>query len=340
MPMPRFWANPPARPGWQARALAPLAWAWAAATRRRLARGAWARAGVPVICVGNLTAGGAGKTPTVIALAQALAGRGHAVHILSRGHGGSLQGPARVDPLRHRAAEVGDEPLLLAAFAPVWICRDRAAAARAAVAAGAEALLLDDGFQNPGLHKDLSLVVVDAAFGFGNGRVMPAGPLREPVSEGLARADLTLAIGPEAARARLAAAWPALGALPMLAGELRPLPTGMDWAGLRALAFAGIGRPEKFFGTLRSLGVELAATRSFADHAPYDRRLLARLEADARAAGAQLVTTEKDAVRLPAAFRAEVLVLPVRLEIADPAPLEAALARLGLAPQGAPDRSR
>lgn len=329
MRAPGFWGNPPDRPGWMAHMLAPLGWIWARVTARRVAR-AGARVGVPVICVGNLTVGGAGKTPTVTALAQRLAARGRGVHILSRGHGGGLTGPVRVDDRAHSAAEVGDEPLLLAPFAPVWVGRDRVACARAAVAAGAEVLLMDDGFQNPGLAKDLSLVVVDAGFGFGNGRVMPAGPLREPVAAGLARADLVLVIGPEAARAEFGATWPEVAALPGLAGEVTPLATGMDWAGLRALAFAGIGRPEKFFATLRGLGAEVVAQRSFDDHEPYEGRMLARLEVEARARGAQLVTTEKDAVRLPVAFRPKVLVVPVRLERVDWAPLDAALERLGI----------
>jgi tetraacyldisaccharide 4'-kinase len=331
MRAPRFWANPPARPGAAARLLAPLAAAWAWAARRRLARGTPARLAVPVICVGNLTAGGAGKTPTVIAIVERLRARGVSVHVVSRGHGGSLDGPLRVTERRHTAAEVGDEPLLLAAFAPVWIGRDRAAAARAAEAAGAAAIVMDDGFQNPSLAKDLSIVVVDAGYGFGNGRVIPAGPLREPVAAGLARADLLLPIGEPADRERLLAAWPQAAALPVLAGRLAPLPTGMDWHGLRALAFAGIGRPRKFFATLRSLGAEIVAARAFGDHAAYDARLLARLESEARSKSAQLVTTEKDAVRLPPAFRSKVLVLPVRLELVDWSPLDTALARLGLA---------
>lgn len=330
MRAPPFWANPPGAPGWQARLLAPLGWLWAAATRRRLARGPWARVGVPVICVGNLTVGGTGKTPTVAALAALLAARGVAAHVVSRGHGGAHPGPVRVDARRHSAAEVGDEPLLLAAVATVWVGRDRTAAALSAVAAGAEAVILDDGFQNPGLAKDLSIVVVDAGIGFGNGRVMPAGPLREPVAEGLARAGLVLLLGDPAGRAAALRDCPELAAAPRLEGALAPLATGMDWRGLRAFAFAGIGRPEKFFATLRGLGAELAGARGFADHAAYHPRLLARLALDARLAGAQLVTTEKDAVRLPVEFRRQVLVLPVRLDLVDPGPLEARLAALGL----------
>jgi len=326
MRAPRFWARPPAAPGWQAHLLAPLAWLWTLATGLRVARPPAARLRVPVICVGNLTVGGAGKTPTVIALVEYLRARGRVAHVVSRGHGGSLIGPVLVEERVHSAAEVGDEPLLLAAFGPVWVARDRAAAGHAAAAAGAEVVVMDDGFQNPSLARDLSILVIDADFGFGNGRVMPAGPLREPVPSGVARADLVLAIGPEPRRDRLLAEWPELEGLPLLAGKLVPLATGMDWRGLRALAFAGIGRPEKFFATLRGLGVDLAGTRGFADHAPYSIALVARLEAEARSKRAQLVTTEKDAVRLPQAMRAKVLVLPVRLEIADWGPLDAALA--------------
>jgi tetraacyldisaccharide 4'-kinase len=320
MRAPGFWYRPAGV--WSA-LLAPLGWVYAAATARRLRR-AGCRPAVPVICVGNLVAGGAGKTPTVIALVERLAARGHAVHVVSRGYGGSLEGPVRVEA-RHGAAEVGDEPLLLSAFAPVWVARDRAAGVRAAEGAGARVVVLDDGFQNPAVVPSLSLIVVDAAKGFGNGRCIPAGPLREPVGVGLARADLVLTIGEAAAQAAFQPV-----PVPRLRGALKPLQMGMDWRGERVLAFAGIADPERFFATLRAEGAEVIRGEALADHAALSETLLRRLEAEARAAGAQLVTTEKDAARLAPAWRAKVLTLVVRLQVEDWTALDAAFERLGL----------
>ncbi len=322
---PSFWANPPDRPGWQARLLAPLAAIWAIVTARRIARGTGHRAGVPVICVGNINVGGTGKTPTVISLLDRL---GAGTHVVARGYGGKEKGPLRVDERRHSADDVGDEPLLVSAFAPTWIARDRAAAVRAAEAAGARVIVLDDGLQNPSVAKDLKIVVADAATGFGNGRVMPAGPLREPVAAGLARADLVLSIGNPDAQERFRRMWGDAISVPHAKGSLEVLPTGMDWKGLRVLAFAGIGRPEKFFATLRSVGAEIVRTEALDDHQPLGDALIARLEQDARSWSAQLVTTEKDAVRLPSASRQGVLTLPVRLAMDDEAALDAALAGL------------
>jgi len=327
---PEFWQNPAATPGWQARALAPVAALYAAATARRVAQTPGFRAKVPLICVGNLNIGGSGKTPTAIALASRLTARGLAVHIVSRGYGGQMAGPVRVVEGHHSAADVGDEPLLLAAFTPTWVARDRAAGAQAAQVAGAEVILLDDGFQNPALHKDLSIIVVDAAVGFGNGRVLPAGPLREPVTAGLKRGDAVVSIGSDKAQTALGANWPEITTLPRLQAALKPLKMGMDWQGARVLAFAGIGRPEKFFHSLAQEGAEIVASHSFADHAPYSKVALQRLLKEAVQKNAQLVTTEKDAARLPASFRPQVLAFPVRLIFEDDSKLENLLKNAGV----------
>src|SRR4051794_25897925 len=194
MPMraPEFWHEPP---GLAAGLLAPAGAAWDLAARLRRAAARPYRAPLPVLCVGNLVAGGSGKTPVALSLARLFTDRGIAVHVVTRGYRGKLRGPVQVDPARHDADAVGDEALLLAAVAPCWVAKDRAPGIAAAVKAGAQAILLDDGFQNPSVAKDLSLVVVDAEYGFGNGRVMPAGPLREPVAAGAAPAGAGGVVG-------------------------------------------------------------------------------------------------------------------------------------------------
>ncbi|MCU4652430.1 tetraacyldisaccharide 4'-kinase [Roseibacterium sp. SDUM158016] len=325
MRAPAFWYRPP---GLLSALLSPFGALYAAGTARRLAGGARERVGVPVICIGNINAGGTGKTPSAIALAMRLSSRGIAAHVVTRGHGGSLEGPVRVDERRHRAAETGDEALLLAAFAPTWVAKDRLAGARAAVGAGAQVILLDDGFQNPSLTHDLSIVVVDAARGFGNRRVLPSGPLREPVETGLARADFVLAIGPDEAQVRFAGTEGRHIPCPVVQGRLEPLPTGLPMDGLPVLAFAGIGHPEKFFATLRELGADLKAAHALSDHQPLSDALMSRMLREAKTLGAQVVTTEKDAVRLPPALRPQVMTVPVRLQVADWGPLDEALARL------------
>jgi tetraacyldisaccharide 4'-kinase len=298
---PDFWA----KPGLLSDLLLPLAWGHAGLSAARRALTKPKRVGVPVLCVGNLVAGGAGKTPVVLRLAQMLSEAGHRPHILSRGYGGNLRGPQRVDPTQHSAAEVGDEPLLLARVAPTWIGRDRVATGEAAMAHGANVLLLDDGFQNPSLQQDLALVVVDSEYGFGNCRVIPAGPLREPIKTALARARAVIVMG--AGRNDLP-----LAGTKMLKARLVARDVG-SLKGARLVAFAGIGRPRKFFTTLREVGAVLVAERGFPDHHRYQETELDQLARAAASQGATLITTEKDFVRLDPRWRARVTALRVEV---------------------------
>jgi tetraacyldisaccharide 4'-kinase len=259
-----------------------------------------------------------------LSLAALLAARGIAAHIVMRGYGGRLAGPLRVDPAAHDAGDVGDEALLAAIRAPCWVARDRAAGVRAAAAAGAPVILLDDGYQNPHVAKDLSLVVVDAAYGFGNSRLIPAGPLRERIADGLSRAGAVVLIDGEsdASPGGIADL-----ACPVLRAAIEPT-GGERFAGTRLVAFAGIGRPEKFFSSLRRLGAELVAERGFPDHHRYRADQLAALRRHAASAGATLVTTAKDWVRLAPGERAGIGVLEVALRWRDEGALAALLAPL------------
>ncbi|HEY1561068.1 MAG TPA: tetraacyldisaccharide 4'-kinase [Caulobacteraceae bacterium] len=300
---------------------------WTRVTARRIARARPVDPGIPVICVGNLTVGGAGKTPIVRELTKMLIARGVAAHVLTRGHGGSLAGPVRVDPAIHSAAEVGDEALMLAGEASVWVARDRVAGARAAAAAGAAVIVMDDGHQNPSLHKALSLVVVDGEtrdgeWPFGDGRVVPAGPMREPMAAGLARADAVIVLLP----ADLPTAEPELLALfagkPVLIARLVPLaapPPGPQ------VGFAGIGKPWKLERALRAAGCDLVDFAPLADHEVPSERFLAFLARRAETLGAGLVTTEKDWARLSPAWRGRVKFWPVAVRFEDDAALAALL---------------
>lgn len=317
MRTPEFWYR--ARGGVAGALLAPLGRLYGLGVPIRFALARPWRAGVPVICIGNLVAGGAGKTPVALAVGALLTAMGIAHHFLTRGHGGSLSGPVRVDAAEHDFTQVGDEALLLAAQAPTWVAADRPAGARAASAAGAQMIVMDDGFQNPSLVKDLSLLVIDGQSGFGNGRLIPAGPLRESVSRGLGRAHGVVLMGADAT---------GLGArLPtVLNARLVPGAEAEDLKGRRVLAFAGMGRPGKFFQTLSDIGCEVVEAHAFSDHFAYDARTLDRLADRGRKLDAALVTTAKDAQRLGG--RAEVRVLNVSVEWGDARALEGMLGNL------------
>lgn len=319
MRAPAFWSRPIAF--WLAPLLWPISAVYGALTLRRMARPGW-RAPVPVISIGNFTAGGAGKTPTALALARALIDRGEQPAFITRGYGGTIAGPHRVDPAQDKARMTGDEPLLLARLAPTYVSRDRAAGARRAIEEGATCLLLDDALQNPAVQKDLSITVVDGSAGFGNGHVIPAGPLRAPFKAQLAHADLVLVIGED--RAGIAARIG--GRKPVLAARI--IPDGSHLAGTDIIAFCGIALPEKFQRSLEACGAHVLDRIDFADHHTFSDAEAAALLERAAKSGAKLVTTEKDHVRLAGSpmlekLAAASLTLPIRLE-PDAALLEAA----------------
>jgi tetraacyldisaccharide 4'-kinase len=310
--------------GGLARVLAPLSHAVTAVTARHVTQAGW-RAPVPVICCGNATVGGAGKTTLALDLAHRLTARGIAVHILLRGYRGAARGPRRVVS-GDQAAATGDEALLLAEAAPTWTGADRAASAAAAVAAGAQVLLMDDGLQNPSLEKTMSLLVVDGATGFGNGRVLPAGPLREPAAAAASRCRAAVLIGSDVsgAVAQLPPNLPVLSADLVQGDEIASL------KGRRVLAFTGIAIPSKFFDALEKADIELVCREAFADHYTFTPKDLARLDANARALNAILVTTPKDTVRLSAGLAAglDIHVISVRLVWKAEAAIEALLDEL------------
>lgn len=298
--------------------LTPLAMLYTAGIRRKLARAKPETVATRVVCVGNLTVGGVGKTPVVEAIRRIGTQAGLRAASLSRGYGGKLEGPLKVDPATHTAGDVGDEPLMLAATGEAWIGRDRAETARAMAADGVQLVVMDDGHQNPSLAKDLSLVVIDAAAPFGNGYVLPKGPLREPVADGLSRAQGVILMGEGKELTAVQKSH-----LPVLRASLAPsaaVPEGP------LVAFAGIGRPVKFFDALKAAGADLREGVPYGDHHAFTAGDLKFLYDLAGSHGARLITTTKDHVRLPAADRARILAFPVEARFEDEAALKALLA--------------
>ncbi|WP_024507586.1 tetraacyldisaccharide 4'-kinase [Bradyrhizobium sp. ARR65] len=315
---PAFWHRPAS---WTSHLLWPFAALYGAVAGLRMARKGF-DAGVPVFCVGNYHLGGAGKTPTVLALADILRELGETPVVLSRGYGGRRRGPLMVDAGRHTAVDVGDEPLMLAVHIPAVVSRDRIDGVALARSQRASVILMDDGFQNPALAKDTALIVIDSERGLGNGCVFPAGPLRAPLAPQLARTSALIVIGAGTAAKDVAAAVAASGK-PVLAAHLRPDAAAIEkLRGKRVLAFAGIGDPERFFRTLGAAGVEVAQRKAFADHHPFSAREIEALVTAAKRDGLMLVTTEKDLVRLRgdaqlAALSQEIVPFPVSLQFED-----------------------
>jgi tetraacyldisaccharide 4'-kinase len=317
---PAFWYRPRSP---KSHLLSPLGALYGAIAARRMARKSF-DAGIPVLCVGNYHVGGAGKTPTVLALTKLLRELDETPVVLSRGYGGRLHGPVMVDPARHAASDVGDEPLMMARDVPVAVARDRLDGVALAKSQGATVILMDDGFQNPKLLKDASLIVIDSERGLGNGEVFPAGPLRAPLKPQLARTDALVLIGDGHAADQVAAEISARGK-PVLRARLTPDAASVaQLAGKRVLAFAGIGDPERFFRTLRATGIEVAGTRSFADHHMFSPAELAALAADAAREQLTMVTTEKDLARLRGTEGVRDAIVPFAVQLAfdDPARLK------------------
>ena len=291
---PAFWHRPSS---WKSHLLRPLAALYGAVAALRLQRNGF-DAGVPVLCVGNYHVGGAGKTPAVLALADILRELGEMPVVLSRGYGGKLRGPVMVDPSRHTAEKVGDEPLMMASRVPVVVARDRVNGVAMARSQGASVILMDDGFQNPAIAKDAALIVIDSERGIGNGYVIPAGPLRAPLPPQLARTDALIVVGEGDASRDVAAAVAAREGQ-VLSAHLKPDAASVAaLAGKRVLAFAGIGDPQRFFRTLRSSGIDVVRERAFADHHNFSENEIEALLAEARRDALTLVTTEKDLARL------------------------------------------
>ena len=291
---PAFWYRPSSL---ISLLLSPLAIIYGAIASRRLQRKG-IDAGIPVFCVGNYHVGGAGKTPTVLALVKLLRDLGETPVVLSRGYGGRLGGPVMADPARHLATDVGDEPLMLARTVPVAVARERVDGLALAKSQGATVIVMDDGFQNPAIAKDASLIVIDAHRGTGNGCIFPAGPLRAPLSPQIDRTDALIVIGEGGAADAVAAAVAAQDK-PVLTAQLRADDaTVSSLRGRRVLAFAGIGDPDRFFRTLRANGVEVVSERIFADHHPFSQSEIEALLAEAKRHVLTVVTTEKDLARL------------------------------------------
>jgi tetraacyldisaccharide 4'-kinase len=316
---PPFWWEPA---DWRGRLLRPASWIYGRVATNRLKNGPREKLDVPVFCVGNFTVGGSGKTPVVIAIAEAARALGQRPGILSRGYGADIKGARLVDAAHDSAQSAGDEPLLLARHTPVAVGPDRVRGASLLTEQGVDFIIMDDGFQSARLHMDFALIVVDAHRGLGNGQIIPGGPLRAPMIEQIRYCDALLVMG-DGDGAAEAIRYAARAAKPIRRGRLETHPVpGLE--GRKVLAFAGIGDPEKFFRSVAAAGAELTDARPFADHHPYSDAELMELGSEAASRNLTLVTTEKDAARLvhgtsvAREFLARITVLPVAAIFSEP----------------------
>lgn len=303
MKTPSFWYQPP---GFLSTLFQPLGWLYGKGGRLLFSFKRAQHFPIPIISIGNIVCGGSGKTPTALALAHLLQSRGHRVHFVTRGYGGTQKGPLKVDPSHHSYTDVGDEPLLLAHAAPTWVAKERSLGIQKAIEMGAQVIILDDGHQTHRLHKNISFVVVDLLQGFGNEKVIPAGPLREELCTGLKRTDALIVVG----EGELALSKPCFRA--HVRKQLPSFPSN------RVVAFCGLGFPLKFYKTLKDLGIDLIETRSFPDHYRYRQADLLELQNLAKTHQAVLMTTRKDAVKIPIPWQLDIHVLDIDIHFEDP----------------------
>ncbi len=350
MKTPFFWYQPR---GFLSRLLCPLGWLYEKGSEIKYIFRQPRRFSKPIISIGNIISGGAGKTPTAIALGNLLQQKGLKIHFVTRGYGGILKGPLKVDPLQHKATDVGDEPLLLAQQAPTWVSKDRPQGVQKAIEDGADLIILDDGHQTHGLSKDVSFVVVDLIQGFGNGCVIPAGPLRESREKGLKRADAIIGVNPSLSSSRKQGSMkntenkieslkevynhnechfhcsmgPRVTRLwgddereekSFFRAQVFPQPLSFPLSSNRVIAFCGLGFPQKFYASLEKLGFTLLATESFPDHYDYKEKDLIRLQSLARNHEANLITTRKDWVKLPPSWQSQIYVLDIIIQFEEP----------------------
>ena len=313
---PKFWFSEKNLAVFFAKVLFPLSVIWEFFSKRRILNGKYEEFTVPIICVGNINIGGSGKTPTTIALAKIFLENKTKVHIISRGYKGKIKGPKKVNEADD-AYDVGDEPILMSKFAPVWVAKQRRSAIIAAIEDGAELLILDDGFQDPSIKKTLSIITVDAEIAFGNRKILPSGPLREPIPDALSRADILLVIGEEHQRERFIKSIDLPNELNVFGAEMKVVKSDIHLDKAKFVAVAGIGHPEKFFNSIEKFGGEIRKKFSLPDHENYTSRLLRKLKKASLDNNAQLITTEKDFVRIPQNERHNFIFLPIKLKFSE-----------------------